>query len=211
MTEQLPWTRLVNQRKQLGLTQLDLATGRVTQSLISQIERGRVLPSERILRYLSERLGLHPGQLVEEWSTWRKRTRVRDGLWLAALTSDADAMKGLLDAHMQLLVPFERCVYRALRVAIDEEVFAADQLLSQAWSRETMVASGMSYGRRAPHQSVTDSVMERGFDGAWTKSDRARAMVVEAKVQELLCRQLGKSLAAQHWHSKANARMRDTL
>jgi transcriptional regulator with XRE-family HTH domain len=208
MTDALPWAVLVNRRRALGMTQRELADGIVTQSLVSQIERGRVLPSERILNKMAMRLGLDASDVLKQWGTWRQRDKVRESLWLAALLSDSEAMERLLQDFRHLLVPFERCIYEALCAILHDNVRLADGLLSQAWSQDTMLNSGMAYGRKAALHHRDAPTEQGSFAGAWTRTDRVRAMVLEAKVQECLCRCLGKLTAASEWQGKVSERMR---
>lgn len=58
--------RIKHLRKQLGLTQTDLAGEHMTKSMLSQIENGKALPSMRTLSYLAEKLGQEPGYFLEE-------------------------------------------------------------------------------------------------------------------------------------------------
>lgn len=193
------------------MTQRELADGIVTQSLVSQIERGRVLPSDRILKKMAMKLGLDARDIVKQWGVWRKRERVREGLWMAALISDAEALERLLQDFRHFLVPFERFVYQALHAILHDDVSLAHGLLSRAWAQDTMLQSGMAYGRKAALHYHDTTTEQGSFAGAWTKTDRVRAMVVEAKVQECLCRCLGKRVAAAEWRAKVNERMRDAF
>ena len=56
--------RIRDRRRALGLTQRALAAP-YTKSYVSAVERGRVLPSLRILSFLAERLGVGVGDLVD--------------------------------------------------------------------------------------------------------------------------------------------------
>lgn len=58
--------RIRRLRKQLGMTQAQLAGDELSKSYISQIETGRVKPSERALSYLARRLGKTPEILLQE-------------------------------------------------------------------------------------------------------------------------------------------------
>lgn len=211
--KRLPWTTLSQRRKALGLTQSDLAKAEMTQSLISQIERGRVMPSEKSLRYLAARLNLNPEQVVTEWAPWRDRAGARDRLWVCVLTADEPTMLGVLERHGEFLVPFEMCVYKAFAAALRGDVQAADQWLTRAWAwTPHKMENGPSVHSDLSKSQVSHANREAdGFAGAWTKSDRARAMVAEAKVQALLCTRLGRAEAAHHWQGKVYERMQETV
>lgn len=58
--------RIRRLRRRLGLTQAQLAGGKLSKSYISQIETGRVKPSDRALRYLARRLGKTPEFLQQD-------------------------------------------------------------------------------------------------------------------------------------------------
>ena len=47
-------------RRAAGMTQVELADGRFTKQYVSQIERGEVVPSDELLAWLAERLGVEP-------------------------------------------------------------------------------------------------------------------------------------------------------
>ena len=47
-------------RRAAGMTQVELADGRFTKQYVSQIERGEVVPSEELLAWLADRLGVEP-------------------------------------------------------------------------------------------------------------------------------------------------------
>ena len=47
-------------RRAAGMTQVELADGRFTKQYVSQIERGEVVPSDELLTWLAERLGVEP-------------------------------------------------------------------------------------------------------------------------------------------------------
>jgi tetratricopeptide (TPR) repeat protein len=51
-------TRVRELRRAAGMTQGELAAGRFTKQYVSQIERGEVVPSEELLGWLAERLGV---------------------------------------------------------------------------------------------------------------------------------------------------------
>lgn len=59
-------SRLRTIRKSKGLTQQELAKGICTKSFVSQIERGQVSPSLRILEQLRERLGVPWSTLLDD-------------------------------------------------------------------------------------------------------------------------------------------------
>ena len=47
-------------RRAAGMTQVELADGRFTKQYVSQIERGEVVPSDELLAWLADRLGVEP-------------------------------------------------------------------------------------------------------------------------------------------------------
>ncbi len=58
--------RIKHLRKQLGMTQTELAGEHMTKSMLSQIENGKAMPSMRTLRYLAEQLGQDAGYFLGE-------------------------------------------------------------------------------------------------------------------------------------------------
>ena len=76
-------------RRAAGMTQDELAAGRFTKQYVSQIERGEIVPSEELLAWLAERLGVDP-MLLETGYSGSDLDRVESGL--------ADGER-LLDEH----------------------------------------------------------------------------------------------------------------
>lgn len=58
--------RIKELRKTKGLTQSDLVGEEITRNMLSRIESDKALPSLPTLLFLSERLGVSPGYLLEE-------------------------------------------------------------------------------------------------------------------------------------------------
>lgn len=53
-------------RLDAGMSQAELAKGIITRNMLSRIENGQALPSIQTLCYLSERLGVQPGYLLDD-------------------------------------------------------------------------------------------------------------------------------------------------
>jgi tetratricopeptide (TPR) repeat protein len=74
------------------MTQVELADGRFTKQYVSQIERGEVIPSDELLAWLAERLGVEPMLIATGLSAAD----------LARVESDLAAGQALLDEHRYL-------------------------------------------------------------------------------------------------------------
>ena len=88
------------------MTQDELAAGRFTKQYVSQIERGETVPSEEVLDWLAERLGVEPDELAH-----RRSARPRSQSSSARL---ADGER-LLDEHrypeaLETFVPLRRAL-----------------------------------------------------------------------------------------------------
>ncbi|MBX5437038.1 MAG: helix-turn-helix transcriptional regulator [Alicyclobacillaceae bacterium] len=198
MTEP-PWLRLARLRRCRGLTQAQLAKGIVSQSTLCQVERGRILPSERTLCRLAERLSVDAGELLDEWRSWRRRDGLRERLWAAVLGGRVDEVRAGL-AAADVLTPFESLVYQAYAAVHAGDHVRAEELLWTAWR--------WSVPRTT---SARGPVYADAYAGAWRKTDRARALVVEAWVRAESCRQLRRATASCYWLGIAEERMRDTV
>ena len=71
-------------RAGLNMTQTDLAGSRVTKEYISQIERGKARPTEEMVAWLAERLGVDEHYLAHG-------TTLRDYAYTEAIVSRAEA------------------------------------------------------------------------------------------------------------------------
>ena len=80
--------RVRSLRVAAGLTQTELAEGRVSKEYISQIERGKTRPTEDTIAWLAERLGVDPDFLAVGVST-EERTKVETLLARAEALSEA--------------------------------------------------------------------------------------------------------------------------
>lgn len=58
--------KILQLRKARGMTQSELAGGRLTKGMLSQIENGKAAPSMATLEYLAERLGCEVADLVDK-------------------------------------------------------------------------------------------------------------------------------------------------
>jgi tetratricopeptide (TPR) repeat protein len=79
-------------RRAAGMTQVELADGRFTKQYVSQIERGEVIPSDELLAWLAERLGVEPMLIATGLSAAD----------LERVESDLAAGQALLDEHRYL-------------------------------------------------------------------------------------------------------------
>ena len=80
-----------------GLTQTELADGRVSKEYISQIERGKTRPTETMIAWLAERLGVDPAFLAVGVST-EERTKVETLLARAEALTEAHQYADAIDA-----------------------------------------------------------------------------------------------------------------
>lgn len=209
-----PWVTLRQLRKAAGLTQVELADGIVTQSMLCHIERGRVIPSEATLTALLCKLNAKADEHVDEWRRWRMRGRARDRLWIALILDDAPLMAQLLEESGGLLVPFERHAYAALRAALAASWQEADEGLQRAAAdARPHLRWHPSSGAQSERQGAVDVRRQRRdvYAGAWTQIDKARALVAESKAWFLLSTHFGKGEAALYWKQTMAERLWDTI
>lgn len=94
--------RVRSLRVAAGLTQTELAAGRVSKEYISQIERGKTRPTEDTIAWLADRLGVDPAFLAVGVST-EERTKVETLLARAEALSeahqDAEAISAFREAR----------------------------------------------------------------------------------------------------------------
>lgn len=200
MISKSPWQQLATARKSLGLTQSECAKGIVTQSMLCQIERGRVLPSDRTLCQLAQRLSIDAASMVEQWQPWRARRFVRDSLWIAFGTDCSTDILQLLDAHAEILAPFEVAIYQAIVAAREGDVVRADYLVSTAWIQ-------FSWGEASAVHAYPQGPLT---DVPWSKIEYARTMVVEASVHVEVSERLQRTGAATWWRARVAQRMKQT-
>ncbi|MCL6599436.1 MAG: helix-turn-helix domain-containing protein [Alicyclobacillus macrosporangiidus] len=204
-----PWTRFARLRRARGLTQRALAAGLVTQSLISQLERGRVVPARRTLEALLGRLGVTDPAWLEEWEGWRQRDRTREQLWAAVMAGNRPQAEAALAGGASLLNPFERFVYEAWVRAAAGDADGAERLLWQAWRLQPDIAQARTAYARASSRAdeLAAKRPEHGHEAAWQKRDRVRAMAVAALAQAEVCAWLGREEAARWWRDRGRDRM----
>ena len=95
-------------RRAAGMTQVELADGRFTKQYVSQIERGEVVPSDELLAWLAERLGVEPMLIATGLSSAD----------LERVERDLAAGQALLDEH-RYLDAIE--IFRPLRQSLSPE------------------------------------------------------------------------------------------
>ncbi len=83
-----------------GLTQTELADGRVSKEYISQIERGKTRPTETMIAWLAERLAVDPAFLAAGVST-EERTKVETLLARAEALAEAHEYADAIDAFRE--------------------------------------------------------------------------------------------------------------
>lgn len=101
-------SRVRSLRRAVGMTQVDLAAGRFTKQYVSQIERGETVPSDELLDWLAERLGVER-MLLETGLSAADLERVESGL---------EQGQQLLDDHRYAEAAE---LYRALRESLIPE------------------------------------------------------------------------------------------
>ncbi len=111
--------RLRRARLAAGLTQQELAEGRYTKAYVSALENGLSRPSMAALQFFAGRLGLVPGQLINDepptWSRLEADLALAAGQWDRALEAyevllempvqpeqRAERLRGLAEAHARL-------------------------------------------------------------------------------------------------------------
>ncbi|SFU47426.1 helix-turn-helix domain-containing protein [Alicyclobacillus macrosporangiidus] len=204
-----PWVRFARLRRARGLSQRALAAGLVTQSLVSQLERGRVVPARRTLEALLGRLGVTDASWLDEWEGWRQRDRTREQLWAAVMAGNRLQAEDALACGASLLSPFERFVYEAWVRAAAGDADGAERLLWQAWRLQPDIAQARTaYARPgSPEGGSPAKQPEHGHEAAWRKQDRVRAMAVAALAQAEVCARLGREEAARWWRERGRDRM----
>ena len=95
-------------RRAAGMTQVELADGRFTKQYVSQIERGEVVPSDELLAWLAERLGVEPMLIATGLSAAD----------LERVERDLAAGQALLDEHRY---PDAIEIFRPLRQSLGAE------------------------------------------------------------------------------------------
>src|SRR5512140_3775476 len=81
--------RLRRARLAAGLTQQELAEGRYTKAYVSALENGLSRPSMAALQFFAQRLGMAPGQLINDeppaWSRLEADLALAAGDWDRAI------------------------------------------------------------------------------------------------------------------------------
>jgi transcriptional regulator with XRE-family HTH domain len=179
---QRPWLELRAMRQRMGWTQQQAAAGVLAQSELSQIERGRVIPSALTIRALALRYGVDAQPLLAAYVKWRQRESVRARLWRAAQVRDGVGVRRLLDAHGEILSEFEREVYGAYIAALAGELTESERRLEAAWQ------AGLA-------------------DALLTNAGRTRVLAVEARTHYILCLACHRFEAAAVWYQRLRQRL----
>lgn len=199
MTDQPPWEMLRAMRKSKLLKQADLARGIVSQSMLCQMERGRTIPSDDTIMRLAERLHVDPDPLLAGYARYRTRSMVREQLWRAFQERNIFTLERLLLAHGGLLTPFEFHAYHACVRATQSRLDEAEQSLLAMWT---------DYWRTSG--DAADGTTRPGRRGEWTKVERSRVLVVEARVHELVATATQRWKAVSWWKNVEQERMQET-
>lgn len=198
----VPWQWMTERRRALGMSQRELAEGLMSPALLCQIERGWRIPSTAALERIAPRLQVSVSDLVEAWAPWRNQAARRQTLWEAANDDHTPVLLGV-DVPDPVLTPFESHVYRALGEALSGNVALADDLLTRAWRgtvrHELLV-------RRGPQDALLLEVLQGAHSGAWSRTDRRRALAAEAKARCCIQRLIQRHAAASYWWERYLAR-----
>ena len=93
-------------RKELGLTQQQLAKDICAQALISRVEKGDIVPKKAILDKLEQRLGLEENELIRAEHDNSKKNELQDvkkNIRQYSLNRDYKTIELLLDHHKLLI------------------------------------------------------------------------------------------------------------
>ncbi|GEN51005.1 helix-turn-helix domain-containing protein [Alkalibacterium pelagium] len=93
-------------RKELGLTQQQLAKDICAQALISRVEKGDIVPKKAILDKLEQRLGLEENELIKAENDNSKKNELQDvkkNIRQYSLNRDYKTIELLLDHHKLLI------------------------------------------------------------------------------------------------------------
>lgn len=196
-----PWRWLRQVRCQLGMTQAAAASGIVSQSMLAHMERGRLLPSNRVLAQLAQRYGLNPAGATATFEPWRLRRQTTKRLWQAASDRHAQRIADLLVSQAPILLPFERGVYTAMFHCLDASLPQAEEAIVTAWLQGPVPIRGNYQYARASGR--------RSFDeGPWTRAEQLYVWIHDASVWLELSQGLGRHTAARYWADVLQMRMR---
>ena len=106
--------RLRERRRALGLTQSDVADGRVSKEYVSQIELGKVVPPPGTVQWLADRVGVEPEFLRSGLSS-RERARVLEATARAEALADTHAYRDALRVTDEVAEAARECDDPALR------------------------------------------------------------------------------------------------
>ncbi len=137
-----PFEVLLKERKRQGFTQAQLCQGIISQSMLCQIETGRVMPSKKTLDRLCERLGMDAGKLWDAWAHHSSAAELEERLWSNACRKDASGILDLLNRHGCDHDPEDLSYrfYRALALALEGQLEAAETALCAAWRSDNVPA-----------------------------------------------------------------------
>jgi len=185
----------VRLRKHVGLTQVQAAAGIISQSMMCQLERGRIIPSVQTIERLANRYSVESGAIIAGYEPWRSRFRVRDRLWESALQFNTQQLEATLRQFDMLLLPCEMHMYRAFGASVKGQLDVAHMELYAAWEHPGLLLglNGQSAENRFSSQS------QNGGEGAWRKTDRGRMLVLEADTQIQICEHTERFIAADRW------------
>lgn len=192
-----PWAILRRLRRERGMTQAELAHGIVSQSMISHIEQGRIMPSEAVILKLADKVGMDGPFFVSEWRRWRKRSAVRRLIWKAVIDNRRSDVQTLAEQYDSVFTHYERWVYRAWVQVAEGNVLASEHALQHAW----LDSLGAVESPAGAWKSQLDS-------SPCTQVEYWRIQAIEACTQERICLAVGRTAAAACWREKFRERTR---
>lgn len=145
-------TRIKELRRAKGLTQSDLVGGEITRNMLSRIESDKALPSLSTLLFLSERLGVSAGYILDE-----ERTLFEDKKSLVLPKLKAAYTRG---NYREVLRLYERdlgeCDDEVAYLMADTSAKHAEELLHKGKmsSGEKVAKDGLAFLERTVYSSV---------------------------------------------------------
>ena len=169
-------------RKELGLTQQQLAKDICAQALISRVEKGDIVPKKAILDKLEQRLGLEENELIRAEHDNSKKNELQDvkkNIRLYLSTRDYNTIELMLDHYKHLINSsrdvndkvFFNMVEASLQYHLNEDADKALEILNSIYlddvekelAVEVYNTRGVMYYKKEQYKDALN-VYKKGID-----------------------------------------------
>lgn len=107
-----PWRDLAEFRRKASLSQSDFGYPVCSQSQVSLIEQGVMMPNVTALHHFARRLGEDIGKWTERWTPHKLRVKAQTRLWRSFVRRDWALLQGQLDDTADESLELDKTCYQ---------------------------------------------------------------------------------------------------